>query len=408
MDTITHGIVGALAGKAIFAGPDVPAGSGGDPHRNAESSGVARAAITACTLGAIFPDIDVIPARFAQNPLSFLEWHRNITHSLVMLPAWALLLAAVFGPLGRWLGWKLPSFWKRVLIFGFALGTHIVLDLSTNYGTMVWSPVNESRVAWDWLFIIDFTFTAIALVPQLAAWCYREPGKFSRRAGLTWAFLTAGAFGVYALADAAGYGFPRWYVGLASALMAAVIFMPAMENTGFRWRRASWCRVGFAGLCAYMAAAALAHHQALAYVENYAATHHLKVENLAALPMPPTLTHWSGLIATGRGVRRITFEVPNPRVEYDVLFSSEEVDPYVAEAKKMPQVRTYLLFARFPLWEVQRRDGRTVVAVTDVRFFRGERGGVQRPGRITGGTFTFAVVFDHTGRVVSSGFLSSD
>jgi uncharacterized membrane protein YbhN (UPF0104 family) len=38
---------------------------------------------------------------------------------------------------------------------------------------MVWSPLDYRRVAWDWLFILDFTFTAIALVPQLAAWCCR-------------------------------------------------------------------------------------------------------------------------------------------------------------------------------------------------------------------------------------------
>jgi membrane-bound metal-dependent hydrolase YbcI (DUF457 family) len=407
MDTITHGIVGALAGKAFFAGTDVPAGSSGDPERTAESAPAARAAIVACTLGAIFPDIDVFPARFAHSPLAFLEWHRNVTHSLVMLPAWALLLAALFGPLGHWKGWTLPSYWKRVLIFGFGLGTHVVLDLATSFGTMVWSPVNESRAAWDWLFIIDFTFTSIALVPQLAAWCYRKPGKFGRRAGLTWVFLTAGAFGVYALADAAGYGFPRWVVGAASAIMAGVIFIPAMENAAFRWKRASWCRVGFAGVCAYMAVAALAHHQALAYVENYAATHRLRVQNLAALPLPPALTHWSGLIATQRGVRWITFEVPEPKVERDVFFSTED-NPYVAEAKKLRDVQIYLWFARFPLWEVQRREGQTVVAVTDVRFFRGATGGIQRPRRLTGGTFTFAVVFDRAGHVVSSGFLRSD
>ncbi len=40
---------------------------------------------------------------------------------------------------------------------------------------MVWSPLNYARPAWDWLFIIDLTLTSLALVPQLAAWAFRQP-----------------------------------------------------------------------------------------------------------------------------------------------------------------------------------------------------------------------------------------
>jgi len=47
MDTVTHGIVGALVGKALFAGRDVPAGSAKSAGRHAESAPAARAAIVA-------------------------------------------------------------------------------------------------------------------------------------------------------------------------------------------------------------------------------------------------------------------------------------------------------------------------------------------------------------------------
>ena len=90
MDTITHGIVGALAGRAFFAGRDVPAFSADGAVLRSESDPTARVAISACTLGAIFPDIDVFAGPIAHNPLAIMEWHRNITHSLVMLPIWAL------------------------------------------------------------------------------------------------------------------------------------------------------------------------------------------------------------------------------------------------------------------------------------------------------------------------------
>src|SRR5258708_2776047 len=51
MDTITRGVVGALAGKVLFAGRDIAARGvdGGQAH--ALSSPTARAAIVACTLG---------------------------------------------------------------------------------------------------------------------------------------------------------------------------------------------------------------------------------------------------------------------------------------------------------------------------------------------------------------------
>ncbi len=73
MDTITHGIVGALAGRAFFAGQDMPAGSAEYARPRSESAPAARAAITACTLGAMFPDIDIFAGPIARNPLAIIE-----------------------------------------------------------------------------------------------------------------------------------------------------------------------------------------------------------------------------------------------------------------------------------------------------------------------------------------------
>src|SRR5712692_12119709 len=120
-----------------------------------------------------------------------------------MLPIWALLLAGISCLLARWVPWKRPSFLALAGIYAFALATHVFLDGTTNFGTMVWSPINYSRLAWDWLFILDFSFTGIALAPQLAAWCYREPRQFGGRPGVVWAALTAGASRVHALASPA-------------------------------------------------------------------------------------------------------------------------------------------------------------------------------------------------------------
>src|SRR5258706_9337629 len=99
MDTLTHGIVGALAGKALFASIDIPAGAVDGGMARALSSPTARTAIVASTLAAMFPDIDIFAGPLAHNPLAIMEWHRNVMHSAVMLPLWALLLAALSIPL---------------------------------------------------------------------------------------------------------------------------------------------------------------------------------------------------------------------------------------------------------------------------------------------------------------------
>jgi membrane-bound metal-dependent hydrolase YbcI (DUF457 family) len=413
MDTITHGIVGALAGKAFFAGKDEPANFGPGARSMALGSPTAKAAIVACTIGSIFPDIDVFAGPLARNPLAIMEWHRNITHSLVMLPVWAVLLAALSLPVARRLRWETPPFAKLAGIYAVGLISHVFLDVATSFGTMTWSPLNYSRAAWDWIFIIDFTFSAIALTPQLAAWCYREPAKFAWRAGALWIALSAGIMGIYKFAEAAGYGFPAWVAGIASAKMAVLFFAPRIRGAGFRWKRASWSRAAMAMLCTYLVCAAMAHRSALAYTAEFAASRDLHVESIAALPLPPTLTHWAGVVTTPEGVWRTTFQVPSGKLEGMQLYAKADSDRYIAEAKSLRDVQVYLWFARFPIWQVERIRGGTVAEVTDVRFFRETfqawnyesqlgRGGAHT--RITTPGFTFQIVFDAAGNVISHGF----
>jgi membrane-bound metal-dependent hydrolase YbcI (DUF457 family) len=414
MDTITHGIVGALAGKALFAGPDVPARVAKGGESRASSSATARAAIVACTLGSMFPDIDIFAGPVGHNPLAIMQWHRNITHSAVLLPIWALLLAALSAPLARILKWKSPPFLTLFAIYAVGIATHIFLDLVTTFGTMVWSPLGYSRPAWDWIFIIDLTLTGIALVPQFAAWCYRDPGQFWSRAICVWAALTVGALGGYFFADISGYGFPITMVGVASAIFAVVIFLPAVPGAGFQWTRAAWCRTGLTLLCLYIGLAAAAHHKAFADVEHFAASEQLHVENMAALPLPPTLTHWVGLVSTPEGVWRTTFHEPGGAVESTQFYTDAQAHDFIEQARKLRDVQVFLWFARYPVWRVRHREGQqTVLEISDVRFFRehvpdlpvapqSSRGSSGIRVRPAG--FTFDVVFDAGGRIISHGF----
>src|SRR5262249_7938971 len=133
-------------------------------------------------VGAIFPDSDVFRELFSKDDLLILTWHRSITHSLVCLPIWALALAALTRWLVRWRKWEAPAFAALTGIYALGILSHILLDLVTSFGTMVWSPLKWSRPAWDLIFIIDLTLTAIFLLPQWIAWTYSNPERRRRRA----------------------------------------------------------------------------------------------------------------------------------------------------------------------------------------------------------------------------------
>src|SRR3989442_7514014 len=109
MDTITHGIVGALIGKAFFAGHGDAtradgtaaqraagqfAGLGSPPEAPRWNRGEC-VATAAATLGAVFPDVDVMFCSLVRNDLAVIELHRRITHSFLCLPVFAVGLAAL-------------------------------------------------------------------------------------------------------------------------------------------------------------------------------------------------------------------------------------------------------------------------------------------------------------------------
>ena len=95
MDPVTHGITGALLGKAYF------------------SKRHGRAAVFAATLGAVFPDIDTVAESFSRDPLAIVKYHRGITHSYVALPLFAALLAWLTRLLARRRGIEQPSWAMR-------------------------------------------------------------------------------------------------------------------------------------------------------------------------------------------------------------------------------------------------------------------------------------------------------
>ena len=152
MDTITHVLVGAVTARATA--PKVAS----DKHLPI------KIRVLVGGLAAAFPDIDFVLVWI--NPLAFIaDWHRAETHSFVMLPVWAMLL----GLLIAWIV-KRRHQWREVaIICGFSIFSHIITDLITSWGTMIFAPISGYRASLGLTFIIDPVFTLIILTGLIIA-----------------------------------------------------------------------------------------------------------------------------------------------------------------------------------------------------------------------------------------------
>jgi membrane-bound metal-dependent hydrolase YbcI (DUF457 family) len=396
MDTITHGIAGALVGKAFFAGRGGKAMNSPASEDAGYNARVGRVAIWAATLGGIFPDSDSVLGLFDANGMAVISSHRGETHSFVLLPLWALALAA----LTRWFCHRreiaCPSYAALTGIYAAGIALHIFLDLITSFGTMIWSPLSGARVSWDLVFIIDFALTATALLPQAAAWVYRERITQPLRALFAWGLSSLAALGVQRLAQRMELPHSPWMASVVSLLLAALFFLPMVRGWGCRVSRRAWCRAGVVVFAAYLGACFFAHRAALRIVEDYAARENLRVDAIAAIPLPPSPAHWSGVVRTSDGVHFATINLLAARGP-KFGFSGDAADnPYIAAARRLPAVQSYFRFARFPVVRFAERGGVNVVEFADLRFFGRTRRGPE--------PFTFRVTFDSAGHVLSSGW----
>jgi len=118
--------------------------------------------IIACFAGALAgmaADIDVI-FRSQTDPLMFLEFHRQFTHSFLFIPIGGLLCALLLYPFLK----KKIRFPTLFLFTCLGYGTHGLLDACTSYGTQLFWPFSDTRIAWDIISVIDPLFTLPILI----------------------------------------------------------------------------------------------------------------------------------------------------------------------------------------------------------------------------------------------------
>ncbi len=193
MDTLTHGLAGALIGRAMPA-----------PEDPGSADALRRREVLAGFLTAMLPDADALPSPL--SPDFYIDHHRHLTHSVVLLPAVALvlgLLAAARLPVPAGTDGAAARRGARVrlvLVAALGLASHILLDWTTSWGTHFLAPLSEKAFALDWLFIVDFFLSGVLVLGLLLAWAATRRadllGRTTARASLLAAVLYVGFCGL--------------------------------------------------------------------------------------------------------------------------------------------------------------------------------------------------------------------
>jgi inner membrane protein len=155
MDPVTQGVLGASLSQSF--------------SRNKKQTAIAG---LFGLLSGLAPDLDVF-IRSSSDPLLFLEYHRHFTHSLAFIPFGGLLCGTVmYLLLGK--RWRV-SFLLTCLYCTLGYATHAVLDACTSYGTQLFWPFSNIRIAWNSMSIIDPIYTVPIIVGVLMAAIKKQP-----------------------------------------------------------------------------------------------------------------------------------------------------------------------------------------------------------------------------------------
>jgi len=269
-------------------------------------------------LAANAPDIDIVSA--AGGSLNYLHYHRHLTHSLVAMPAMALLPVLVVRLIGRkpvnWLG-----AWCASLI---AVASHLLLDWTNSYGIRLLLPFSPRWLHLDWTNVIDLCLWAGLGICLLGPFLARLVGSE----------IASGA--------------------------------PLNRRHG---RAAAWTALAF--LLAYEGARATFHARAVAIFDSrlYRQSAPLRT---SAFPDAANPLRWRGVVETADfdavGDLDLAADFDPSRA---MIFLKPEPDPAIDAARQSAIFRQFLTFAEIPLWRVSPApdiDSGKLVEVFDLRF----------------------------------------
>ena len=179
MDSITQIVLGAACGEAALG------------------KKIGNKALLFGAIGGTIPDLDVfIGGWLYGNEIDAMLFHRGFMHSILF----SVLGAFLFG----WLTHKLYNTGKRkntttqkdwTWLFFLSLFTHPILDAFTPYGTQLFAPFSNYRVAFNNISVADLAYTVPFLLCLIIMMFFKR--NTSRRK--LWLQLSLGISSAYML-----------------------------------------------------------------------------------------------------------------------------------------------------------------------------------------------------------------
>jgi inner membrane protein len=165
MDSLTQIVLGAACGEVALG------------------KKIGNKALLFGAVGGTIPDLDVIVGRLIySNEIHALVFHRGFMHSFTF---------AILGAIGiGWLTFILYNKGNRlgttqlkdwVWLFFLALFSHPILDSFTPFGTQLFAPFSNYKVAFNSIAVVDPLYTLPFLIPLLAVLFYKRANDRRRR-----------------------------------------------------------------------------------------------------------------------------------------------------------------------------------------------------------------------------------
>ena len=158
MDSITQIVLGAACGEAVLG------------------KKIGNRALLFGAIGGTIPDLDVFVGKWLfNNEIDAMAFHRGFMHSFLF----AILAAVGFGMLVFWIynrgkryGMTTQKEW--MWLFFASIFTHPILDSFTAYGTQLFAPFSDYRVAFNNIAVADPLYTLPFLIALIVMMCFKR------------------------------------------------------------------------------------------------------------------------------------------------------------------------------------------------------------------------------------------
>jgi len=280
-----------------------------------------RFATLTLILAANAPDIDILSG--FKDSLTYLKYHRGISHSLPGILVTAIILWGIVCWLGKKArtkaGLPLDPHW---LLLATLLGTssHLLLDFTNAYGVRPFLPFSGRWYAWDIMPILDPLLLALLVAGLGVPWLLRL------------------------VSEEVGARQPHLVPGAIFCLCAL----------GSLW-----------GLRDF------AHRRALSVLDSHTYSGET-AQRFSAFPVAVNPFAWVGVVETESSfhVVRVNALDANALPEEIETFKKPQASPALAAATKTRGGKIFLNFARFPWAEVEGTDEGYEVSLQDLRFYQ--------------------------------------